>query len=254
MAGEQAGEAATVLMGEIEAVGPPLGLAMLLLSFFLMFYGFQKLKFIAAACGAGLGYVSTPLIYSVVGDSISEIPQVYFMAGIVVLFSLTLLFTVHITIAMTAFFCVFFSFSALFRWLVANGYDFVDNDYMAIILFTCSFFLTRLVRKYLPLLVSAVLGSMGCMAGMLLLNGDSLSLISAESSSTLLMLGVMITLSSVWQFKKMQYIAKQEKERETLNLPDIQHPKGAPHPNPGMIDKGPKRRRLGDLPDLRDFS
>ena len=117
-----------------------------------------------------------------------------------------------------------------------------------------AFFSVRLIRKYLALMVSALLGSLGCMAGMLVLTGESLTLMSAESVSSLLMVAVMVTLSSVWQYKQMSYLAKKEKENEMPNLPDVQHPKGTPHQNPGMIDKGPKRRRLGDLPDLRDFS
>lgn len=254
MAVEEVAETGTVLMQEIEAVGPPIGLAIMLVSIYLMFFGYAKLKMVAAGCGAGIGYLLTPLIYSLFGDTLSSVPQLYFMIGVVILFAAVMALTIQTSIRVMASLLVYLFFSNLFVLLTAKGFEFVNSELVTGLMVVVAFFSVRLIRKYLALMVSALLGSLGCMAGMLVLTGESLTLMSAESVSSLLMVAVMVTLSSVWQYKQMSYLAKKEKENEMPNLPDVQHPKGTPHQNPGMIDKGPKRRRLGDLPDLRDFS
>jgi hypothetical protein len=252
MAVEEVADTGTVLMQEIEAVGPPMGLVIILVSIYLMFFGYAKLKVVAAGCGAGIGYLLTPLIYSLSGDSLSGVPQLYFMIGVILLFAAAMALTIQTSIRIMASLLVYLCFSNLFLILTARGFDFVNSELVTGLMVVVAFFSVRLIRKYLSLMVSALLGSLGCMGGMLILTGESLTLMSPESASTLLMVAVMVTLSSVWQYKQMAHLAK--KENEMPKLPDVQHPKGTPHPNPGMIDKGPKRRRLGDLPDLRDFS
>jgi len=95
--------------------------------------------------------------------------------------------------------------------------------------------------------VSALLGSLGLMASMLLLTGGQLSLLSPSNTSTILMAGVLFTLSFTWQYRVIK--KKKDKEREDAN-PEM----------PEMLQVGKRneiksrRRQAGDLPDLRDFS
>ena len=95
--------------------------------------------------------------------------------------------------------------------------------------------------------VSALLGSLGLMASMLLISGNSITLLSASNTSTLLMVSVLFVLSFSWQFRVVRARKAKEKREANPEMPEMQH-----------VGRGnrikTRRRRAGDLPDLRDFS
>lgn len=248
MANGNAADSGAVLIQEIESVGIYLGPIILVLSLYIMFRGHDKLQFAAGITGAGIGYVATPLIHTQLQELLgSEIRVLYVLIGTIVLFAGIMAVFIQYSIRMMAFFSIYLAFSSIFKFLSANGFEFVQSQEVSGTMAIVAFFLVRMVRGFLPLLVSAFLGSLGLMCSMLLLTGTNLSLLSPSNTSTLSMVGVLFTLSFSWQYR----VIKKRKEKQKMEAnPDM--------PEMRQVGTGnqvqTRQRRAGDLPDLRDFS
>ncbi len=248
MASDKVADSGAVLLQEIETVGFYLGPILLVLSLFIMFRGHEKLNLAAGVTGAGIGYVLTPLIHSQIQNSFEiEIRLLYVLMGMVLLVAILMAALVQYSIGMMAFFSIYLLFSSLFKFLIANGFEFVEGEEISGLMAIGAFFLVRAVRGILPLLVSALLGSLGLMMSMLLLSGNSITLLSASNTSTVLMVCVLFVLSFSWQYRVIREKKAKEKSEANPEMPEITH-----------IGRGnrmmSRQRRAGDLPDLRDFS
>ena len=144
-------------------------------------------------------------------------------------------------------FFIYISFSGFFVFLNENGVEVVDTEFITGVLAIIAFFAVRFVRNILPVLVSSLLGSLGLMGGVLLLSGQPLTMLSPTNSSTLMMVSVLFLLSFIWQYTD---IRKKKAHAASLGNPDM--------PQMRHVGRGnqvqSRRRRAGDLPDLRDFS
>lgn len=238
------------LFQEIESVGPILGPVMLLISLFLIFKGHERLQFAAAITGAGIGYVLTGFVYEqlVANDiPVREEQTIYVMAMLIVICSSIMAATVQMSIRLMAGFFIYVSFSGFFVFLNENGVEVVDTELITGVLAIIAFFAVRFVRNILPVLVSSLLGSLGLMGAVLLLSGQPLTLLSPSNSSTLMMVAVLFLLSFIWQYSS---IRRKKAQAAALGNPDM--------PQMRHVGRGnqvaSRRRRAGDLPDLRDFS
>ncbi len=241
-------DSGTVLLQEIETVGAYLGPILLVVSLFLMFRGHEKLYVVSGITGAGIGYVLTPLVHSQIQNYFEiEIRLLYVLMAMVLVAALFLMIFVQYSVGMMAFLSIYLLFSSLFKFLVANGVEFVQGEEISGLMAIGAFFLVRAVRGILPLFVSALLGSLGLMASMLLLSGNSITLMSASNTSTLLMVCVLFVLSFSWQYRVIREKKAKEKREANPEMPEMTH-----------IGRGnrmkSRRRQAGDLPDLRDFS
>lgn len=235
---------------EIESVGPILGPVMLLISLFLIFKGHERLQFAAAITGAGIGYTLTGFVYDqlIANDiPVRQEQTIYVMGMLIVICSSVMAATVQMSIRMMAGFFIYISFSGFFVFLNENGVEVVDTELITGVLAIIAFFAVRFVRNILPVLVSSLLGSLGLMGGVLLLSGQPLTLLSPTNSSTLMMVSVLFLLSFIWQYTD---IRKKKAHAASLGNPDM--------PQMRHVGRGnqvqSRRRRAGDLPDLRDFS
>jgi hypothetical protein len=248
MVNAKVADSGAVLIQEIEGIGIYLGPIMIVLSVYIMLRGHEKLKLAAGITGAGIGYVITPLIHIQMQELLgSDIRVMYVLIGTIVLFAAIMAAFIQFSIRMMAVVSIYFIFSSLFKFLTANGFDFVQSQEVSGTMAIIAFFLARMVRGVLPLLVSAFLGSLGLMGSMLLLTGNQLSLLSTSNTSSILMIGVLFTLSFSWQYR----VIRKKKEKENREAtPEM----------PGMVQVGrgnqvhTRQRKAGDLPDLRDFS
>lgn len=248
MANDKVADSGAVLLQEIETVGIYLGPILLVISLFLMFRGHEKLYVVAAITGAGIGYVLTPMVHSQLQNNLEmEIRLLYVLMAMVLVAALLLSIFIQYSLGMMAVISIYVLFSSLFKFLVAHGFEFVQGDEISGLMAIGAFFLTRAVRGILPMFVSALLGSLGLMASVLLISGNSITLLSASNTSTLLMVSVLFVLSFSWQFRVVRARKAKEKREANPEMPEMQH-----------IGRGnriqTRRRRAGDLPDLRDFS
>ena len=248
MANAQVADSGAVLIQEIETIGIYLGPIILALSLFLMFKGHEKLQLAAGITGAGIGYVLTPLVHGQFEQYFgSEIRVLYILLGMVIVIAGLMAAFIEYSIRMMAFFFIYIIFSSSFKFLSANGFEFVQSEEVSGVMAIVAFFLVRMVRGVLPLLVSAFLGSIGVMSAMLLLSGNPLSLLGPSNTSSLLMIGVLFTLSFTLQYRQIKKKKAKEKREANPEMPEMRQV-GAGN----RIQS--RRRKAGDLPDLRDFS
>lgn len=240
----------STLFQEIESIGPILGPIMLLISLFLIFKGHERLQFAAAITGAGIGYALTGLVYEqlIANDIPVRQDQTIYVMGVLIVISASIMAaTVQLSIRMMAGFFIYISFSGFFVFLNENGVEVVDTQMITGVMAIIAFFAVRYVRNILPILVSSLLGSLGLMGAVLLLSGQQLSLLSPSNTSTLLMISVLFLLSFTWQYSD---IRRKKALAESLGNPDM--------PEMRHVGRGnqvqSRKRRAGDLPDLRDFS
>ena len=107
MANVDVADSGAVLIQEIEAIGIYLGPIILLLSLFLMFRGHEKLQFVAAITGAGIGYVLTPLVHSQLELFLeSDVRTLYVLIGMVIIIAGIMAAFIQYSIRMIAFFFI----------------------------------------------------------------------------------------------------------------------------------------------------
>tara|TARA_X000001036_G_scaffold411354_1_gene424012 strand:- start:1511 stop:2305 length:795 start_codon:yes stop_codon:yes gene_type:complete len=240
----------STLLQEIESVGPILGPVILLISLFLIFKGHERLQFAAAITGAGIGYTLTGLVYEqLIANNIPvrQDQTIYVMGVLIVICASIMAATIQMSIRLMAGFFIYISFSGFFVFLNENGVEVVDTEFITGVMAIIAFFAVRFVRNILPVLVSSLLGSLGLMSAVLLLSGQSLNLLTPSNSSTLLMISVLFFLSFIWQYTDIRKKKALAASRGNPDMPQMQH-----------VGRGnqvqARRRRAGDLPDLRDFS
>ncbi|HJL96889.1 MAG TPA: hypothetical protein QF401_01935 [Candidatus Poseidoniaceae archaeon] len=239
------------LSQELESIGPVLGPIMLLLSLFLIFRGHEKLQFAAAITGAGIGYTLTGFVYEQLISNNVPVRQdqtIYVMGVLIVICASIMAATVQMSIRMMAGFFIYISFSGLFVFLNENGYEVVDSQAITGGMAIVAFFAVRLIRNILPILVSSLMGALGLMGAVLLLSGEPLTMLSPTNSSTAMMVCVLFLLSFAWQYTDIRRKKKKEHAEMNPEIPDMQHVAR------GNNQVQARRRRAGDLPDLRDLS
>ena len=238
------------LFQEIENIGPVLGPVMLLLSLYLIFRGHEKLQFAAAITGAGIGWALTEFVYTQLMANDVPVRQdqtIYIMGALVVVCAAILAATVQLSIRMMAGFFIYISFSGIFNFLNENGFEVVDSEAITGSMAIVAFFAVRLIRTILPVLVSSLMGSLGLMCSVILISGQSLELLAPSDTTTLLMVCVLFLLSFTWQYSDVRRKKALAQREAQPDMPEMQH-----------VGSGnqlqARRRRAGDLPDLRDFS
>tara|TARA_B100001564_G_scaffold359466_1_gene381408 strand:+ start:1031 stop:1768 length:738 start_codon:yes stop_codon:yes gene_type:complete len=245
MANPQVSDASSVLLSELGNIGPILGPIMLAISLFLMFKGHEKLQLVAGITGAGIGFVLTPLAYTQMAEYGFEIRQLYIMLLLIIACGGIMSATIQMSIRIMAGFVIYISFAGLFEFMQSKGVEVVESELIQGTMAIVAFFSVRWMRNILPIFVSALLGSLGVMGGMLLLNGSPLTLMTTSNNSTLMMIFVLFTISFLYQYKEIKH--KKKKQNADPKMPQMQQVGTR-----GQVKT--RTRRGGDLPDLRDFS
>lgn len=233
------------LMQQLEALGPLFGIVLILAGVFLMIRGHERLQYIAAAVGAGVGYVGAPLVYELIPDGTIE--ELYIMIILMLVTAGILLMTVQLTIYLGASLGIYLGFSWGFRWLDARGYEFASNQFFTNAMAVIAFFSVLYIRKKLPIFVSALLGSLALLSGMLVLSGEPLSSLDPGNSSTIVIVLMLSTLSVSVQMRaiKRKLEAELPPEERGLSRKDRRKKMAAEDPR---IYRAPSEH---DLPDLR---
>ena len=225
------------LIDELGALGPVFGLVSIALGLFLMIRGHESLTYVAAATGAGFGYVLTPAIYPLVSSYVGVLEQIHVMGILMLLSAGLLMATIQVSIALMGS-VVFF---LVVRSMFAAG-SFGDSELITNAVGVIAFFSVIWIRKQLPLLVSAFLGTIATLGGMLILNGQQMTNLDPKNSSTIAIVLLLFTISVTVQIRAI----KRRAEAENLDENG--------EPRPPEVKSDPRRVREPsqfDLPDLR---
>lgn len=233
-------EVSSTLIDELDTLGPLLGIVLILAGVFLMLRGHERLQYVAGATGAGIGYVLTPTLSTLVPDL--GIKDLHLMVILMMLLAGIMLMTIQLSIYLMASIGTYILFSWSFRWLEGQGMEIADSEFITNVMAIVAFFSVIWVRKQLPMLISALLGAISTLSGLLVLSGQPLAQFSPEDSSTLVIVFVLFLLSVTFQSRAIK--RKYEEEFGEEVPPPAQHNQGA----------GQQQRRSYspyDLPDLR---
>lgn len=230
------------LIEELGRLGPVFGLVLIAVGLFLMVRGHESLAYVAAATGAGIGYLLTPAIYSLVSPHVEVLEQIHLMGILVLLTAGILLATIQLSIALMGSFVFFLAVRSAFQWLEGRGMEFADSELITNAIGVLAFFSVIWIRKQLPLFVSALLGSIATLGGMLILYGRQITDLDAKNSSTIAIVLLLFTISVTVQMRSIKRRADAENLDENGD------------PIPDKIKTDPRRVREPsqfDLPDLR---
>lgn len=233
-------EVSSTLIDELDTLGPLLGIVLILSGVFLMLRGHERLHYVAGATGAGIGYVLTPTLSTLVPDL--GIKDLHLMVILMMLLAGIMLMTIQLSIYLMASIGTYILFSWSFRWLEGQGMEIADSEFITNVMAIVAFFSVIWVRKQLPMLISALLGAISTLSGLLVLSGQPLAQFSPEDSSTLVLVFVLFLLSVTFQSRAIKRKYEEEFGEE------------APAPAQQTQGAAQQQRRSYspyDLPDLR---
>jgi hypothetical protein len=233
-------EVSSTLIDELDTLGPLLGIVLILAGVFLMLRGYERLHYVAGATGAGIGYVLTPTLSTLVPDL--GIKDLHLMVILMMLLAGIMLMTIQLSIYLMASIGTYILFSWSFRWLEGQGMEIADSEFITNVMAIVAFFSVIWVRKQLPMLISALLGAISTLSGLLVLSGQPLAQFSPEDSSTLVLVFVLFFLSVTVQSRAIK--RKYEEEFGEEGPPPAQQ-------NQGAAQQQRRSYSPYDLPDLR---
>tara|TARA_B100001758_G_scaffold73725_1_gene62250 strand:+ start:4746 stop:5462 length:717 start_codon:yes stop_codon:yes gene_type:complete len=233
-------EVSSTLIDELDTLGPLLGIVLILAGVFLMLRGYERLHYVAGATGAGIGYVLTPTLSTLVPDL--GIKDLHLMVILMMLLAGIMLMTIQLSIYLMASIGTYILFSWSFRWLEGQGMEIADSEFITNVMAIVAFFSVIWVRKQLPMLISALLGAISTLSGLLVLSGQPLAQFSPEDSSTLVLVFVLFFLSITVQSRAIK--RKYEEEFGEEAPPPAQQ-------NQGAAQQQRRSYSPYDLPDLR---
>ena len=233
-------EVSSTLIDELDTLGPLLGIVLILAGVFLMLRGHERLQYVAGATGAGIGYVLTPTLSTLVPDL--GIKDLHLMVILMMLLAGIMLMTIQLSIYLMASIGTYILFSWSFRWLEGQGMEIAESEFITNVMAIVAFFSVIWVRKQLPMLISALLGAISTLSGLLVLSGQPLAQFNPEDSSTLVIVFVLFLLSVTFQSRAIK--RKYEQEFGEEEPPSSQQ-------NQVAGQQQPRSYSPYDLPDLR---
>ncbi|MDG1537526.1 MAG: hypothetical protein P8Q85_03100 [Candidatus Poseidoniaceae archaeon] len=229
------------LMDELSALGPIFGIVLILGGVFLMLRGHERLQYVAGATGAGMGYVLAPTLSSMIPDTGLE--DLHVMIILMMLFSGIMLMTIQMSIYLMASMGTYIMFSWSFHWLDGQGMEIADSEFITNVMAIVAFFSVIWVRKQLPMLVSALLGSIATLSGLLVLNGQPLANFNPQNTSTLAIVLVLFIVSVTLQSRAIKRKHREEDGEE--------EPPPTKYTNQSTAPRTTRTPSEYDLPDLR---
>lgn len=229
------------LMDELSALGPIFGIVLILGGVFLMLRGHERLQYVAGATGAGMGYVLAPTLSSMIPDTGLE--DLHVMIILMMLFSGIMLMTIQMSIYLMASMGTYIMFSWSFHWLDGQGMEIADSEFITNVMAIVAFFSVIWVRKQLPMLVSALLGSIATLSGLLVLNGQPLANFNPQNTSTLAIVLVLFIVSVTLQSRAIKRKHREEYGEE--------EPPPTKYTNQSTAPRTTRTPSEYDLPDLR---
>jgi hypothetical protein len=219
-------EMTSTLVIEMEAIGAPLGIAILGLSILLFLQGHRKLPLVSFIIGASIGYYLSPQVTPIVDElGISLTPtQVTVIVCIFIGMALSALVRFSTRLLTSAF--IFVTFSTGIQTLSNYGFDVERSNVWSGIAALAAFFLTMGINRLLPMIVSAIFAAYGCLLATLLLTGNPLSTFEPVEVKTFALMAPIFVFSI---FLQRIDVAKQEEKELAKDDPDPEYIEAQQH-------------------------
>ena len=219
-------EMTSTLVIEMEAIGAPLGIAILGLSILLFLQGHRKLPLVSFIIGASIGYYLSPQVTPIVDElGMSLTPtQVTVIVCIFIGMALSALVRFSTRLLTSAF--IFVTFSTGIQTLSNYGFDVERSNVWSGIAALAAFFLTMGINRLLPMIVSAIFAAYGCLLATLLLTGNPLSTFEPVEVKTFALMAPIFVFSI---FLQRIDVAKQEEKELAKDDPDPEYIEAQQH-------------------------
>ncbi|MGB0490515.1 MAG: hypothetical protein ACPGK0_08130, partial [Candidatus Poseidoniaceae archaeon] len=155
----------------VEAQGPLAGAPIVLFSVLLLLQGHRRLPVTAFAIGAAAGYVLAPnllsMLQSVGIDSPLDMAQSQVACAIII--GVVMVSVAQTSLRMMAGLLAFIGITAGVQALYVRGIDIEQGEFIPIIAALATWYFTRSVRRLLPTIAAAAVGSVGLLVGVFIL-------------------------------------------------------------------------------------
>ncbi|MGB1432845.1 MAG: hypothetical protein ACPHX2_03720 [Candidatus Poseidoniaceae archaeon] len=214
----------------VEAQGPLAGAPIVLFSVLLLLQGHRRLPVTAFAIGAAAGYVLAPnllsMLQSVGIDSPLDMAQSQVACAIII--GVVMVSVAQTSLRMMAGLLAFIGITAGVQALYVRGIDIEQGEFIPIIAALATWYFTRSVRRLLPTIAAAAVGSVGLLVGVFILLEMPVMTLHPGASTTIWFAIPIAGMSFVYQHRAAKKRA-QKKELEGLmkdpsmkNLTDAQ--------------------------------
>lgn len=202
------------IAGELEALGPVFGFALLFYSGLLMVQGHRHLKHVTAITGVTTGYILTPLVYIILSPIFPALQPMHVLLGMMGLCGVVMMSMINVTIRFMAAVFIYVTFTTGMLFLKGYGVDVENGNILSGIASILAFFLAMEIRRLLPTLVSAILGSYGCIISILLILQKPLSVLNPTNSLTFLLVVPFFIASIFLQQRDLDRMEDKEIDEE----------------------------------------
>ncbi|MGB1579834.1 MAG: hypothetical protein ACPHK3_07920 [Candidatus Poseidoniaceae archaeon] len=214
----------------VEAQGPLAGAPIVLFSVLLLLQGHRRLPVTAFAIGAAAGYVLAPNLLSMLAsigiDSPLDMAQSQVACALII--GVVMVSVAQTSLRMMAGLLAFIGITAGVQALYVRGIDIEQGEFIPIIAALATWYFTRSVRRLLPTIAAAAVGSVGLLVGVFILLEMPVMTLHPGASTTIWFAIPIAGMSFVYQHRAAKKRA-QKKELEGLmkdpsmkNLTDAQ--------------------------------
>ena len=214
----------------VEAQGPIAGAPIVLFSILLLLQGHRRLPVTAFAIGAAAGYVLAPNLLGMLESVGIESPLDMAQSQLVcaALIGVLMVSVAQASLRMMAGLLAFIGITAGVQALYVRGVDIEQGEFIPIIAALATWYFTRSVRRLLPTIAAAAVGSVGLLVGVFILLEMPVMTLHPGASTTIWFAIPIAGMSFVYQHRAARKRA-QKKELEGLmkdpsmkNLTDAQ--------------------------------
>jgi hypothetical protein len=214
---EDIGSSGSDLLLVVESQGPMAGAPILLFSVLLLLQGHRRLPVTAFAIGAAAGYVIAPnmlgLLLSVGLESPLDTAQSQLACA--ALIGIIMVSVAQASLRMMAGLMAFIGITAGVQALYVRGIDIEQGEFIPIIAALVTWYFTRSVRRILPTIAAAAVGSVGLLVGVFILLEMPVLTLHPGASTTVWFAIPIAGLSFVYQHRAAKKRAS-KKELEGL--------------------------------------
>ena len=207
-----------IIEGVDPYLGPPLGALLVAISIILMLQGHRRIMLISGLSGAAIGFMLGELAHPLVTEHIADLKLIHVRLILAAICAGILLALFTMAFRFMAFGIMYFVISSSVKYLESAGVDVEGGDVLSGIAAFVAFFVAYFLRHIMPVIASAILGSVMCVSGVLMLIGEPITEIDARDTTLLVISAALFFNSLILQrrdakkYEQRQIQAELDKE------------------------------------------
>lgn len=215
-----------IIEGVDPYLGPPLGAVLVAISIILMLQGHRRVMLISGLGGAAIGFMLGELAHPLIIEYVElKLIHVRLIAAFLCAGIMLALFTM--AFRFMAFGIMYFVISSSVKYLDSAGVDVEGGNVLSGIAAFIAFFFAYFLRNIMPLIASAILGSIMCVSGALMLLGEPITEVDARDTTLLVIAAALFFNSLILQRRDAKKYEKRQIEAELDREMGVQTTEGA---------------------------